>query len=186
MSLAVYHPPVLRSTRPDLAIVIVTYNVRDYLAAFLQSLPAAADGLAVDIVVVDNASCDGSADLVATKFPGVRLIRNRENLGFARAANEGLPRAERAGARFALLLNPDTIVPPRVLIELIATAWACPEAGLVAPMLDAPASGAGSPVKTERHRRRWKRDLSSLAARPALPLPLNLASSCVGRSTFSF
>lgn len=122
----------------DLSIVTVSYNVRDYLAACLASLGAGAGGLRWEAVVVDNASADGSADHVARDFPHVRLLRNGENVGFARAVNRGLAVTR---GRWLLLLDPDTTVPPGALAALVAAAERWPEVGLAGPVLDDPATG---------------------------------------------
>lgn len=84
------------------------------------------------MLVVDNASTDGAADLVARAFPRVRLIRNRDNVGYARACNQA---AQLARGRYLLFLNNDTVVPRHALARLVAHARAHPEAGLVGPLL---------------------------------------------------
>lgn len=91
----------------DLSIIIVNYNVRDFLENALVSLWKAAEGLRAEFFVVDNASDDGSVDLVKQKFAGVTVIENRENLGFAKANNQALRLAK---GKFILLINPDTLV----------------------------------------------------------------------------
>jgi len=116
--------------RTDLSVLIVSWNTRALLADCLRSIYAG-DPQA-EIWVVDNASTDGSADMVRTDFPDVRLIQNRENVGFARANNQAL--AEASG-RYLLLLNPDTIVPPGALTTLVATLDARPDAAGCGPLL---------------------------------------------------
>jgi N-acetylglucosaminyl-diphospho-decaprenol L-rhamnosyltransferase len=118
--------------------VIVSYNVRDYLAACLAALPEATAGLSFETFVVDNASGDGSADLVRDRFPGVHLIANTVNLGFARAVNQALPLA---AGRYFLLLNPDGVPPKDSLAALVAEADRWPRVGLVAPMVCHPETG---------------------------------------------
>ena len=122
----------------DVSIVIVSYNVREYLAACLRSLDKGAEELRTEVIVVDNASRDGSADRVARSFPQVRLLRNDENVGFARAINRGLAVA-RGG--WLLLLDPDTIVPPGALDALVAAAERWPEVGVAGPALSDPTTG---------------------------------------------
>ncbi|NIV27986.1 MAG: glycosyltransferase, partial [Anaerolineae bacterium] len=104
----------------DLGIVIVNYNVRDLLRDCLASVCDSRGDLTFELCVVDNDSHDGSADMVADEFPQARLIR-AENRGYAVSNNLGLREfgfgqegAESASGRphFALLLNPDTILPP--------------------------------------------------------------------------
>jgi N-acetylglucosaminyl-diphospho-decaprenol L-rhamnosyltransferase len=121
----------------DLSVVVVSYNVGTYLAECLASLPAGCEGLSSECLVVDNASADASADLVARRFPQVVLFRNEVNVGFSRAVNRAL---EQARGRYAVLLNPDTIVPPGALTRLVAVADRWPEVGLVAPELRDPAT----------------------------------------------
>lgn len=87
-----------------LSILIVTFNSRGEIAACLQSLRPALAGLAAEICVIDNASSDGTADLVAREFPDVQLVRSPVNGGFAAAINRGL--AVTSG-EYVLWLNPD-------------------------------------------------------------------------------
>ena len=75
----------------DLSIIIVSWNTRELLRGCLASLPAATAGLEVEVIVVDNASSDGSAEMVTAEFPHVRLMDAGGNLGFARANNLALP-----------------------------------------------------------------------------------------------
>ena len=100
----------------DLSIIIVNYNVRDFLENALVSLQKASEGLDAEFFVVDNASDDGSVDLVKQKFPSVAVIENRENLGFAKANNEALHLAK---GKFILLINPDTVVQEDTLRVLV-------------------------------------------------------------------
>lgn len=89
------------------SIVIVNWNTRDLLLQCIASIRENVDELPCEIVVVDNASSDGSAEAVRDRFPDTRLIASRENLGFAAGNNLGI---EAARGEFVLLLNPDTIV----------------------------------------------------------------------------
>ncbi len=109
------------------SVVIVSYQVRDLLRACLASVRAQA-GVEVETFVVDNLSRDGSADMVAAEFPEVRLIRNLDNRGFARANNQAL--AEATGD-VLLLLNPDTELPAGALAALVAVFGRHPRAGCV-------------------------------------------------------
>lgn len=117
---------------PDLSIVVVSYNVRDMLRACLTALPAATEGLATEVFVVDNASADGSAAMVATEFPGTRLLASAENLGFTRGNNLAL---REAAGRHVLLLNPDTEAQPGSLATLVRFLDARPRAGACGPKL---------------------------------------------------
>ena len=88
--------------------------------------------LSHEIVVIDNASDDDSADMVERDFPEVQLIRNAENVGFARANNQGLAIST---GRYMLLLNSDTVVPAGALAQLVVFMDAHPEAGACSPRL---------------------------------------------------
>ena len=113
----------------DLGIVIVNYNVRDLLRDCLASVYDSHGDL--QVCVVDNGSTDGSADMVAVEFPQVHLIR-AENHGFAAGNNLGLRAFGFPGAgqfRYVLLLNPDTILPPSALADMVAFMEAHPQAG---------------------------------------------------------
>ncbi len=111
-----------------LSVVIVSYNVRDFLAQTLRSVQKATRSFPTEIFVVDNHSEDGSPHLVATEFPDVRLIRNEENVGFARANNQALAQAS---GKFLVLLNPDTIVQEDTFEKLILFFDTHPDAGMV-------------------------------------------------------
>ena len=116
----------------DVRIGIVSWNTADHLARCLDALPAALDGMTAEVVVVDNASTDGSAD-VAEAHP-VRVVRNETNVGYARAANQALAGSD---APVLIALNPDTVPPPgslRALVERLRTTGA----GLVVPVLRNP------------------------------------------------
>ena len=90
-----------------LSVIIVNYNVRHFLEQALLSVEKAAQGLEVEVFVVDNNSVDGSVLMVQEKFPQVKLIANRKNTGFSKANNQAILQAT---GEFVLLLNPDTIV----------------------------------------------------------------------------
>ncbi|HEY4644100.1 MAG TPA: glycosyltransferase [Bacteroidota bacterium] len=111
----------------DLSVIIVNYNVRDFLENALVSLQKAAEGLSVEFFVVDNASDDGSVDLVKQKFPSVSLIENHHNLGFAKANNQALRIAR---GRYFLLINPDTVVQEDTLRVLIKFFEENPDVGM--------------------------------------------------------
>ena len=106
----------------DLPIIIVSWNVRELLARCLTSIQVELErsNLAGRIVVVDNASHDGSPDMVRERFPHVELIARDENLGFAKGNNVGLRLV--SDCEFALLLNPDTEVQPGAIATLLAAA----------------------------------------------------------------
>ena len=110
--------------QPDLSIVIVSFNTRRLLKECLNSVYAslAESNLAGEVIVVDNASQDGSAAMVRESFPQVRLIANEDNRGFATANNQAL-RALGYGTgslspRYVMLLNPDNVVRGLSLIHI--------------------------------------------------------------------
>jgi N-acetylglucosaminyl-diphospho-decaprenol L-rhamnosyltransferase len=132
--------------RPVVSVCVVNWNCRELLRDCLRSLRTPLQGVRLEVIVVDNASSDGAADMVERFFPGVRLIRNAENVGFARASNQA---AAAARGRYLFFLNNDTVVPPGALRRLAAFARAHPEAGLIGPLLR---DGAGRPQASCRRR----------------------------------
>lgn len=111
-----------------ISVVIVSYNVKYYLAQCVLSVERSLLAAGAEIIVVDNASADGSADYIESQFPKVRLIRNKENLGFARANNLA---AGEAKGEYLLFLNPDTIVSEHTLGECVAFMDSNPKAGAI-------------------------------------------------------
>ena len=109
-----------------LSIVIVSYNVRNYLEQCLQSVKQAFDGIEGEVFVVDNRSDDDSVETVRTNYPWVRLIVNQENMGFSRANNIAI---REACGEYVLLLNPDTIVEKDTLREVLGFMEEHPKAG---------------------------------------------------------
>jgi len=119
---------------PKLAVIIVSHQVRDLLRACLLSVRAQRPA-PHEIWVVDNASTDGSAALVAAEFPEVRLVTSEENLGFGRANNLAMARAD---ADVFALVNPDTVLPPDALATALETFERHPDAGIVGVALENP------------------------------------------------
>jgi len=113
---------------PVLSVILVNYNVREFLRQALRSIKRALRELPSEVIVVDNASDDGSVELVREEFPEVRLIANSENLGFARANNQAIRLAR---GRYLALINPDTLVREDTFRTLVDFLEAHPEAGLV-------------------------------------------------------
>lgn len=109
-----------------LSIVIVSYNVRNYLEQCLQSVKQALDGIEGEVFVVDNRSDDDSVETVRANYPWVRLIVNQENMGFSRANNIAI---REACGEYVLLLNPDTIVEKDTLREVFGFMEEHPKAG---------------------------------------------------------
>jgi len=109
----------------DLSVLIVSYNTREMTLACIASVLAETQEQQFEVIVVDNASTDGSPDAIAALGGRVRLIRSTDNLGFARANNLA---ADLARGRFILLLNPDTVVTDRAIDRLVAFAYQRAEA----------------------------------------------------------
>lgn len=110
-----------------LSIVIVNYNVRYYLEQCLLSVEKALTGVGGEVFVVDNNSTDDSMSYLKGKFPWVRYIENKENVGFSRANNKALREAR---GEYVLLLNPDTFIGERTLRECIDFMDKTPKAGM--------------------------------------------------------
>lgn len=119
-------------TRPDLSVVVVSRDVRDLLAACLESLHQSDNGFVIETLVVDAASSDGSSAMVRKRFPAVRQLASRENLGFTRGNNWAIRLAR---GRHVMLLNPDTVVRPGALRALVTFLDAHPDVGVAAPKL---------------------------------------------------
>jgi GT2 family glycosyltransferase len=123
---------------PDLSIIIVSYNARADLDRCLQSLVNTPPRVAHEIIVVDNASTDGSAD-EARRVTGVQLIEAGTNLGFARANNRGI---RASSGKYLLLLNSDTVSPPGAIDRLVQELESTPEAAVAGPRI---VDGSGRP-----------------------------------------
>lgn len=116
----------------DLSITIVSWNTRDLLDGCLESIFKTTQGVAFEVIVVDNASSDGSAEMVREKFPQVRLIENVDNVGFAAANNQAYAVTE---SEFFLLLNPDTVVMTDAIQTVLRAITEDERRALVAPKL---------------------------------------------------
>ncbi|HEX7101233.1 MAG TPA: glycosyltransferase family 2 protein [Nitrolancea sp.] len=118
----------------DLSVIIVSWNTRELLARCLKSLYADADAssIALQAVVVDNASSDGTIKMLAERFPAVHVVARSENSGFASATNAGI---RQALADEILLLNPDTELLPGALAALRSALHAMPHVGLASGIL---------------------------------------------------
>jgi GT2 family glycosyltransferase len=107
------------ATTPDVSVVIVNWNAKDYLRDCLRSIAEQTRECSYEVIVVDNASRDGSQDMLISEFPRVRAILNDDNPGFAGGNNRGLRVAQ---GRYVLLLNPDTLVLDGAIDKCVAYA----------------------------------------------------------------
>ena len=116
----------------ELAVIIVNYNTGDYLERCLASLETHRGDVGIDVLVIDNASVDGSHTRAIAAHPWARLIENRENIYLSPAWNQGIRATD---APYVLLLNPDTEWWVGTLADYVAVARAHPRAGIVGPMI---------------------------------------------------
>ena len=118
--------------RPAISVVVVTWNCRELALDCLRSIFGGGNSCAFEVIVVDNASADGTTEAVASEFPQAKVVRNPENRGFAAACNQGI---ELSRGELVFLLNPDCVLPERALDELVEWAGRLPEAGVIGPKL---------------------------------------------------
>lgn len=124
----------------QVSVIIVSYNVRHYLAQCLESVRRASASVETEVIVIDNESSDGSLEYLEPLFPEVRFMPAGGNLGFAKANNRAL---ELATGKYVLFLNPDTVISENVLVECVSFMDAHPEAGMTGvKMLNADGSFA--------------------------------------------
>lgn len=114
---------------PELSIIVVSYNVRDLLLNCIKSIINTVANIDYEIIIVDNASDDGSAAAVREAFTQLQVIANRENLGFASANNQGYAVSK---GEFLLLLNPDTVAKPNAIKTVVDFLRKTPDAGMAA------------------------------------------------------
>ncbi len=112
----------------DLTIIIVNFNVKEFLEQSINSIKKSCKNIQYELYVVDNASSDGSVELVRKKFPEVKLIANCENKGFAAANNQAIKQAQ---GEYILLINPDTIVQEDTFSVILNFIKKHPECGMV-------------------------------------------------------
>jgi GT2 family glycosyltransferase len=117
---------------PYVSVIIVSFNTAALLYDCLTALFEACRTLALEVIVVDNASCDGSAEMVQASFPQVRLVVNRENVGFGAANNQAISIAQ---GTYVLLLNSDTIVWPGAIEQMLHELETVPALAAVGPRL---------------------------------------------------
>ena len=134
-----------RSPSPTLSIIIVSWNVRELLRACLASIAPVRADIALEVIVIDSGSADGTPAMVREAFPWVTLIARPDNVGFPRGNNIGIRRAR--GDRL-FLLNPDTVVVGDALSTLVNYLDNHPDVGVVGPQLRYP----GGAVQSSRRR----------------------------------
>ncbi len=122
------------SEPPLVGVVVLTWNGCQDTVACLRSL-AVATGASLRVIVVDNGSADGTADVVRREFPDAELVRSEQNLGFAGGNNLGIERALELGVDFVLVLNNDTEVEPGAVAALVDEARHTPDAGALCAKL---------------------------------------------------
>ena len=120
------------SSRPTVSVIIVSWNAKDYLMQCLASVSPEACRFSMEVIVVDNASSDGSADMVAKLYPETILIRNSQNLGFSRANNLAIRESK---GRYLCLINSDVKVLPGCIDALLDYCTQHPEVGMVGPTI---------------------------------------------------
>lgn len=120
--------------QPCVSVIIVTYESRDFVGGCLESVYRSGDWLK-ECWVVDNASRDGTADLIRLGFPAVNIIANTDNIGFGRAVNLA---AQRASGEFLLILNPDTDIQTNAIGELVEFLQHRPQACACGPLVTSP------------------------------------------------
>ena len=129
--------------KPDISIVIVTWNGKKYALECLDSLRTLNSTLRIEVIVVDNASTDGTPEAIRESYPEVRLIQNEANLGFAKANNVGLAAAN---GEFLCLVNSDVVVPPGCFEKMVDYMRAHTDVGLLGPKMLSPTGGVGQSV----------------------------------------
>jgi len=120
------------SSSPDVSVIVVTFNGRDHVRRCLASLQEHTRELSCEVVVVDNASSDGTPTMIEREFPQNRLVRRTENAGFAGGVNEGIGRAK---ATTFFILNPDAEISSSILPPMLGYLRQHPDIGLLAPKL---------------------------------------------------
>jgi GT2 family glycosyltransferase/uncharacterized membrane protein len=111
----------------NLSIIIVSYNVKEFLQNLLSSIRKAKGNLSLEIIVVDNNSEDGTVESISGKYSDITLITNKKNVGFGKANNQGMKIAR---GKYFLLINPDTLVKENTLSKMIEFLENTPDAGM--------------------------------------------------------
>ncbi len=112
----------------DVSIIVVAWNVRKFVYDCLKSVYDETKGIEFEVMYVDNASEDGTVEMVRAEFPEVRVIENSENMGFIKASNQGI---EIAKGRYVLLLNSDTVILENAIVKAVKFADERPDTAVV-------------------------------------------------------
>jgi len=129
--------------QPDVSIVIVTWNGKRYALECLESLRMLKSKLSLQVIVVDNASTDGTPEAIRRQYPEVELAENSDNLGFAKGNNVGIAMSR---GRYVCLLNSDVVVPPGCFETMVDYMDAHSDIGLLGPKMLSPDGGIGPSV----------------------------------------
>lgn len=132
-----------QAAEPIVSVIIVTWNGKKYTLECLTSLRAQGGSVPFEIIVVDNASTDGTPDAICEQFPEVLLVRNTANLGFAKANNIGIARSR---GNYVCLVNSDVVVPPGCLDKMVGYLEKNPGIGLLGPKMMSPDGSIGQSV----------------------------------------
>jgi hypothetical protein len=117
---------------PSVSVLIISYNVRQYLVQAIEALKKSVFEGEMEIVVVDNHSYDGTVEYIREEFPDVKVLANEENVGFGKAVNQA---AQMARGDYYLILNPDTVVQENTIAVLVEYLQAHPKVGMVGPKI---------------------------------------------------
>jgi hypothetical protein len=126
------HAPRAQPGDPELSVIIASYQARELLAGCLESIDAHPPSVSYEVLVVDDASTDGTAEMVRTRFPEVTLLRNDVNVHYGRSNNRAIAEAR---GRYVLLLNNDTLILPGSLDAMLHYLEQHPEVGAVGSRL---------------------------------------------------
>jgi len=152
------------NTEVTLSVIIVTWNGKRYALECLASLHQGESALPFEIIVVDNASTDGTPEAIREQYPDVQLVRNEANLGFAKANNIGMAKSR---GKFVALVNSDVVLPPGCLEKMVQYLEENPGIGVLGPKMLSPNGSIGQSVM--RLPTVWNTICSSLGLHRVLP-----------------
>ncbi len=135
---------MISDAAPDISIVVVTWNAKQYVLECLESLYAHPSSRSMELIVVDNDSSDGTPEAIREGFPRVKLIQNETNMGFAKGNNIGMAAAK---GRYLCLVNSDVVVPAGCIDTMLNYLERDPRIGLLGPKMLAPDGSIGLSVK---------------------------------------